>query len=273
MLKIAHIISPVKVDQTSDLFAAQPITFETMRRARDFSSNICQVELFSATFSEDRLIVPGFFNKTADLEQSVLDHGVFNKQRKLPILKDILNRLYQVSDAEYFIYTNADIALQPYFYETVVRLIESGYDGFVINRRTIDKKFNSFAQIPLMMAQTGEPHPGHDCFIFKRELYPRLILGDACVGVVFIGKILAWNLALFSDNFHEFCNLHATFHIGNDKIWADTELSDYQNFNHLQAKSVLKELLKQKSNAIELLQGFNILKPRGAFDEFVLKKQ
>ena len=31
MLKITHIINPVKVNESSDLFVAQPITFESMK--------------------------------------------------------------------------------------------------------------------------------------------------------------------------------------------------------------------------------------------------
>jgi len=37
MLKIAHIVNPVKVDISSDLYFAQPITFETMRTAREIA--------------------------------------------------------------------------------------------------------------------------------------------------------------------------------------------------------------------------------------------
>jgi hypothetical protein len=36
MIWIAHIINPVDVGVSSDLFIAQPITFETMRVAREF---------------------------------------------------------------------------------------------------------------------------------------------------------------------------------------------------------------------------------------------
>jgi len=269
MLRIAHIISPVIVDKTSDLYFAQPVTFETMRLAREFSSNSCQVELVSATFPEDRIFVPDYFTKTNDLNRSILDKANFARKRKLPILKDILNKLYESSDADYFIYTNADIALQPYFYEVVFNLIESGFDGFVINRRTIDKSFNSIEQLSLMMAQTGDPHPGHDCFVFRRDLYPRFVLEDACVGVVFIGKILIWNLAIFSENFFEFKDLHATFHIGNDQIWSDSVLDDFKNYNHLQAMNVLNKLLKKQPNTIEILQKFDVLKPQYAFQKFL----
>ena len=37
MLKIAHIINPAKIKKTSDLYLAQPVTFETMRIAKEFA--------------------------------------------------------------------------------------------------------------------------------------------------------------------------------------------------------------------------------------------
>ncbi len=36
-MKLAHIINPVAVQGSSDLFIAQPITFETMKVARNFA--------------------------------------------------------------------------------------------------------------------------------------------------------------------------------------------------------------------------------------------
>ena len=52
MLKIAHIINPAKIKKTSDLYLAQPVTFETMRIAKEFAKDNVNVDLFSAQFSE-----------------------------------------------------------------------------------------------------------------------------------------------------------------------------------------------------------------------------
>ena len=53
MITIAHIINPVKVPITSDLYYAQPITFETMRIAKQYVEGKIEVHLFSANFLED----------------------------------------------------------------------------------------------------------------------------------------------------------------------------------------------------------------------------
>jgi hypothetical protein len=85
----------VIVPESSDLFAAQPITFETMRRARAAARNVADVALLCAVFPEDRPLVPNDFVATPELERSALDFGEFKIPRKFPLIKDILDRLYE----------------------------------------------------------------------------------------------------------------------------------------------------------------------------------
>ncbi len=231
MRKFAHIVHPLIVPETSDLFKAQPVTFKTMQTARDFAKNENEVEFYSAQYIEDHEIVPPDFTKTPDLNRSINDVGNFKYPRRLPLLKDILDRLYAATDAEYLIYTGVDIALQPYFYSTVNAIINQGVDAFIINRRVLPDTFQEIEQIPLMYAQVGKPHPGRDCYIFKRAVYPRFSLGEACLGMRRVGAILALNLVYFSINFREFRDLHATFHLGEGSFWRDEKYDDYHAHN------------------------------------------
>lgn len=246
IIRIAHIINPVIVSESSDLFVAQPITFETMRVAKEFARGHVDVILHSAQYPEDRSIVPEWFHMTPDLGRSILDLGNFKKERKLPLLKDILDRLYEVSDAEYFIYTNVDIALMPNFYITVHKLIDAGYDAFVINRRTIPDSYQSIDEIPLMYSEAGDSHPGHDCFVFKRDKYKAYRLGKLCVGINWVGRVLIWNLVCHASNFKEFKKKHLTFHIGNDKTWKRDEYRDYVAHNKSEAVTILEKLQEEK---------------------------
>jgi len=156
-MRIAHIINPVIVGESSDLFVAQPITFETMRIAQEFARGHVDVALYSAQYPEDRSIVPEWFQITPDLDRSIFEIRSFYKKRKLPLIKDILDRLYDASDADYFIYTNVDIALMPHFYVAVNKIIETGYDAFVINRRTISQEYTNVDQLYLMFSQADVP--------------------------------------------------------------------------------------------------------------------
>ena len=244
-MRIAHIINPVIVNESSDLFVAQPITFETMRIAQEFARGHVDVALYSAQYPEDHPIIPEWFQMTPDLDRSIFDIGSFYKKRKLPFVKDILNRLYDASDAEYFIYTNVDIALMPNFYVTVNKLIDAGYDAFVINRRTITDRHQGIDEIPLMYSEAGESHLGHDCFIFKRDVYPRYRIGTVCIGINWVGRALIYNLACHAKNFKEFKRKHLTFHIGNNKTWKKDEYTDYVAHNKRELLKILAELEKQ----------------------------
>jgi hypothetical protein len=242
MIRLAHIVNPVLVGESSDLYLAQPITFESMRRAREYASGQLEVELLSAQYPEDAPLVPRDFLRTADLLESVQDHGWFQRPRKLPLLRDILNRLYEASDAEYLGYTNVDIGLLPHFYTSVASLVDAGYDAFVINRRTIPARYTEPSQLPLMYAEVGEPHRGWDCFIFRRDAYPHYRLGTVCLGAPRMGLALLANLIAYAEHFSEFKDQHLTFHLGNDRGWSGTAHADYAAHNTRQLLEVLAEL-------------------------------
>ena len=251
MIKIAHIVNPVKVTPSSDLYVAQPVTFETMQQAKDQAEECMDIGLYAAFFPEDEEIIPDYFIKSPPLERSTLDYFDLKSIKKLPFLKDILDRLDEASNADYFIYTNVDIALMPDFYLTIMKIIEDGHDAFIINRRTISTRFTQIENIPAMLREVrkGKKHPGYDCFIFKKQAYKNYFLAEGCVGINWIGRILASNLAAFSKKFRVFENLYLTFHIGNEQNWKDNKFYALEQHNELELIRVLKTLLD--SNEVE----------------------
>lgn len=243
-IKIAHIIHPGIVAPTSDLVIAQPITFETMHTAQEFARNRVDVDvqLYAVQYAdEERIPLPGSFIRTRDLTRSVMDVATFHTRRKFALIKDILDILYESSGADYLIYTNVDIALQPYFYQVAADFIRQGYDAFIINRRTIPGHYKAIEEIPLMYAEIGEKHPGWDCFIFKRELYPRFMLGNACIGADWIGRVMLTNIATLATRFKVFTDLQMTFHIGDGRAWQSDEFSDYAEHNKEECRKTLVE--------------------------------
>ena len=241
-MEIAHIINPVSADPSSDLYIAQPITFETMHRARDYAAPHLRINLFSAQLAWDESAAPVGFARTPDLTRSVLDVAQFKIPRRLPLLADILDRLYHTSQADYFIYTNVDIALQPSFYVAVHKHIQDGFDSFVINRRTIDARFSTIEELDEMFADPGTAHRGWDCFIFARNMYPQFKLYDICLGTSRVGLALLANLVALSQNFFEFKDEHLTFHIGDARAGKRKEYADYAAHNTAQLMRILAEL-------------------------------
>jgi hypothetical protein len=247
-VKLAHLVHPVIAAKESDLVIAQPITFETMHQARDFAASEADLEvrLYAAQYEDEEPIpLPPVFIRTPGLTRSVRDIKTFKKDRKLALIKDLLDRLYQAGDAGYLIYTNVDIALQPYFYRLAAAIIRQGYDAFIINRRTITDKYKEVEEIPLMVAEIGEKHPGWDCFIFERNLYPKFKLENACIGTDWIGRMMITNMAALARRFKVFQDLQATFHIGDERVWKTGEFSDYAEHNKNECRKTLEKFDKE----------------------------
>ncbi|NVK66517.1 MAG: hypothetical protein HWE22_18135 [Flavobacteriales bacterium] len=233
MRKIAHIINPFNANPSSDLYTAQPITFESMRRAKERVSGRVEVELWSAQYPEDRNMIPEGFLSTIDLDRSVLDLGTFEKSMKLPLIDDIVRRLYNESDAEYLIYTNVDIGVYPDFYEKVNQFIDEGLDAFIINRRRLPEHYTEVNQLGEIYEQKGKKHPGFDCFVFHRDLFKNFELAEVCIGVPFIGITFAQNIFALSKNYCLFEDERLTFHIGME-IFKGRAARDYFRYNRKQ---------------------------------------
>ena len=249
-MKLLHIVNPVKIGPQSDLFKAQPITFESMRRAAEYNKEV-QVELLSTQYPEDEEIIPEYFTNTGNMNRSVLDVGSFELQRKLPILRDILQKAHASGHSgDYIVYTNSDIGLMPYFYEFVANKINSGLDAFVINRRTIsaDHSIEDFVSI---YADPGVKHPGFDCFIFPWDAFEKYELGEVCIGVSKIGITLLINLIAHANRFELFTDEHLTFHLGEDRAWQNPKLNDYFQHNVLHAWDVYQKLCSEKPELLE----------------------
>lgn len=217
-LTIAHVVNPVAVGPESDLAVAQPITFETMRRARATAPGV-EVTLLSAQYAEDRAAVPPDFEVTEDLVRSALDLDPPVTTRKLPFVADICERLHAASAAEYLVYTNVDIALQPEFYARVADLIREGLDAFALTRRNISDRFTTVDDLPAMYVAPGSPQRGPDCFVFHRDLYPGFRLDGILTGEPGVGRVLLANLVRFGTNPAFLADTGLTFHIGNDGAW------------------------------------------------------
>jgi len=215
LLKIAHIVNPVKVAKNNQLFGAQLVTFESMRVAKE-QTDLSDFELIQCCtqYLEDEGVVPVFFQQLSNLTKSVKDVNSKLNGRKLPLIKDILFKTIELQNVDYIIYTNVDIALMPFFYTTVYEYIKEGHDFISINRRRLEDKYDSINQLPKMYAELGRSHPGFDCFIFKQTLLEKLHLNGICVGVPFVEVSLLHNLMAVAENPKILFDKHLSFHIG-----------------------------------------------------------
>lgn len=246
MLSIDHIVVPARCTKASDLYVAQPITFETMRRAQKAAAETVSVRLLATCLRGEEDLLPEGFIAAPSLPRSVLDIGRFRVQRKLPLLKDILDTLYANSTADFLLYTNVDIALMPDFYTEVHRLIQKGHDAIVINRRTIGDRHTSIDDLPLLYADEGVPHPGFDCFVFRRELYSHFLIGDVCLGSGHVDTPLMCSMIATAHSFTLIHDAHLTFHLGDRRSWWNWRYRDYLRHNDRTASHALLALARRE---------------------------
>jgi len=258
MRSYAHIVNPVRVKPGHELHEAQPLTFESLRRARDRAQSAgLEVSLLACALPEDRGELPGF-TFTPDLTRTVLALGRFEEPRPLPLMGDILTRLYQSSDAQVLVYTNVDLAVHPDFYLAIDAEVAAGRQAFSINRRTV----HGGAGRPLdwVLAQAGEPHGGHDCFVFERAVLEGFDFHGVCIGFPPVGRVM---LAAMSSRGRGFATLEdrsLTFHVDNAKVWQSLRYQDYWLHNQreglraidgLQPRSPLAQALRDEIAAQE----------------------
>lgn len=241
MIKLAHIINPVNAPAGSELHRVQPVTLESIRRARAFTEVEVDVRLYAVGYEEDREVIPAFFEVLPDLDRSVLELGSFTKKKKLPLIGDILRRLYEHTDSEWLIYSNADICLMPQFYGAVAGMIAGGHDAMIITRRRISKVYDSPDKLLMMYSEIGGYHPGYDTFVFHRSLLDKFILDNICIGVPFIEVTMLHNFIAFAKSLRHVDDLHLTFHIGME-VMPPIDQEYYRYNRNIYEQSILPAL-------------------------------
>jgi hypothetical protein len=211
--RIAHVVNPYQAPAGSDAERIQNVTLRSLADAVEFCAD-ADVDMLAAVFEQDTAAVPGGIRCTPFLEESVLDHGSFTRQVRYPLIAEVLQRAFDTSDAEFIIYTNMDIIVQPYFYRAVTQLLRNGADAVIINRRRIADHGQGPDDLPMILAEVGRSHPGFDCFVMQRSLIPRLRLDGICLGVPFVEAALLYNLLAFAENCEIRPDLHLTTHLG-----------------------------------------------------------
>lgn len=248
--RIAHVLNTYRTPPASAEAAVHQATCTTMQTARQFSGDRHSVEFLSVQFPEDRDVVPPEFRKAGDLQRSVLDVAAFRVPRKLPLLFDILQLgAAAATDADYLVYTNADINLMPYFYDSIGRIIDHGYDVIVVNRREVPGYSTDPGILPLMYSDYGVIHEGFDCFVFPMKMVSEFVTNQACVGAGLVMRGLLYNLAAHAQNMLLLRDCHLTFHLGQDRAWQSPQLSDYTEYNRGSAAQVLDKLSADPAKA------------------------
>ena len=89
MRKIAHIVHPVVVPDSSDLRIAQPITFESMRVAQAFAREQVDVRLVYTRYADETVSMPKEFIHSAELTRNILPNCNFSRFLQSHMLSNV----------------------------------------------------------------------------------------------------------------------------------------------------------------------------------------
>jgi hypothetical protein len=229
-ITIRHVVPLVGPSAPLRLRRVQDVTLDSIERALDYSRNTVIVEVVGAHFIDEPLPTRPWLVGAPVLTTSSSDLSTFKVARRLPLLREVLDGFGASRVADAFIITNTDIGLQPVFYDLVADILRLGYDAFSINRRTVAPVFAPSASV-LAQAAVGRQHPGTDCLVFAPRLLDGVDVGDVLMGVRYVTRTLREEVTARARRHRVFSELHATFHLGDDKLWKDNGLRDYEDFN------------------------------------------
>lgn len=264
--KFTHVINPFNAKPGSEHDIAQSSTFRSISIAKKCTPDI-PVEILCAVYPEDKNVVPPEFKCVDTLSTSISDLVQSDLNIKLPLLFDLLNIGAESSmgneDDEYLIYTNIDIGLMPFFYQTVSDIVQKGFDAVIINRRTVDQVWGTSNNFGLMFSDIGNKHPGSDCFIIKKSLVKKFVRSECCLGVITVMKSLMINMAAVAEKMVIIADAHATFHIGDDRRWSNPRFKPYANHNRSEAERIARELIAASVEYRAKLQEYALEKNEG----------
>lgn len=241
----------------AELTAAQELTLNSVERALRSAPDDLEIDVRAVRFPDEPVEV-SWLTDMPTLHRSVLDLGEFGVARRLPLLCDVLDGFGDASEFDVAILTNVDIAPQPFFYELVADLRRDGTDAASITRRTVHARHSGSTWSELA-AQPGSHHPGDDCFVFDSKLLPRIHPVEVALGARWVARSLLWQLMLIARSFRHIGDLHATFHLGDDRAWGDPRLTDYDRFNQARVHQLVRQLVDD--HGIERVRHLPTAKP------------
>jgi len=242
MPSVAHVINIAPDNEgtrRSYLHVAQPVTFRSMLEARrrvDVPSN---VELLCIRHRSESGPTPEGFRELTPASTYAWEHlpeiADPAVRRGFIRIADVLDAAHRESKADYLIYTNCDIGVQPHFYREILRRIEGGWDAFCINRQDLPKEWKGQVldvdHLESVWKAPGIAHRGIDCFVFRRELVPQLDLGHVFIGAPPVGLVLMQQIQRLSRRFDWIKTGRHTFHLGSDRAWRKGSASPYAAAN------------------------------------------
>ncbi len=265
--RFVHLLN-IYGDELGAPLGKEPIrVVESMRNAAStYSASGGNVVFLAACEKHHASLVPHDFEIRSCIHRRANDLKQFEHLPPLPFLFDVLGaaRDMPVKSHDYLVYTNFDIAVQPFFYNCLDYFIHTGFDAVIVNRRTLSKA-SLAAPIYIGHAEVGIAHPGMDCFIFPRAWISSFEITQAITGIGFVMRSLLYNLVAKSDNLLFLTSSHLTSHYGDDQPWNRPAFEEASLHNRNEALTLWEHFSTSNCSRAfeELKQNFPWLAPEG----------
>ena len=156
----------------------------------------------------------------------------------LPVVVGLLSSISE--DFDYVILSNSDIGVWPGIYEFVAAQLEEGVKAGSICRRTVIQF--DYDSVPSPLGKTIS-HPGSDFFFFSTSCARQLCLKQTVLGAAGYGMLMRLNLAVLEPTFQTFREEFLTFHLGDERAWAQRSKSTALSRRH-NSKNLLYSLFQ-----------------------------
>jgi hypothetical protein len=242
MIKIAHILNPVKIADDSDFYKIQQKTLISIIQAKKYIQHKCVIDLMYVDFEGDCMDIQDEFLYIGSLCRSVESVNPNLTCRKLPVFQDLLNKAKPyLKGYDVIIYSNMDIILLPFFYEYILEQYQLGHDAVVINRRRVPFQLLRDQSLVNTYSTLGRSHPGFDCFAFSYELLNQFDFHEICLGIPFFEVSFVHQIAAHSKNPKWSLDLHLTVHLGLS-VFSNRNSLYYQHNRSIYFKKVLPSI-------------------------------
>ncbi len=244
VVSFTHVLNPFPARVGSPHAVASRVTWMSLRVAYEAAvKQGIAVTCRAVVLRGDESAIEAPASETAYLTRTVQDIASLSPKRPLPLIADILAVGSLKASTSHIIFSNMDIAVQPYFYGELYAFIidKVGLETpFTVSRVNINA---DFADKPLdeMYAASGPVGQGYDCFVIPADMLGALDLGGCCIGAPHFDNLLVMELDLLApEGIKSMGAERLTFHLGNDIAWA--AMIDYVEHNLTQSLAAISRM-------------------------------
>jgi hypothetical protein len=225
-----HVVNAYDAGTTSEAECHAAVIASMRQAASCAAVDSWGIHFHGVCHADEVDLIPAGFEGHPVISRSIRNDARYSGCKPVPYLFDILAPLRGGEVGEWVVFTNMDIVLQPWFYTSVLEMLDAGFDSLIINRRTQPAEYSGCREW-LLRSEIGVSHPGMDCFVFPRSWIEEFVVSDAVVGAENVMRSLLYNLVCKAKKMAFVTRAMLTLHLGDDRPWLHPPMDSLQDHN------------------------------------------